>query len=563
MASAYAHVLRVPPSYSSIGRMYDAASKPDDGTKVLKIRPKVVIEPWEGLELIEEVLHEAEATSKGVRGQPLVSSPRVNPAMVQKEVCETSASLEATFLTATGALEIPEVASQLHGVPPKEADFPQQSRSLSRTRRPDKSQASSVFLAPPRPSPGDELLGRGPDVGQYCPKYGVIERHAGSVKIHRVKHRPKKHRVQHPDFEVSQKEMSRTQQSLEASVVLNQSLVGSVRTAVPEKAAKKLAPGEYRVHDIQDVSSVFKSRVPRSPVGKEAGADCWPYPMPGTTTYSRGAWRGCGRKRPPEGGKPCGPNIFYYPPDPHRPQSSLAFSQSISRDKQITRQTMHSGIPPQSYAYRVNIDTLSTKSRVHTPIPFAKQVVRPLPRQATPGDGLGPEVGSVTTIRKPGFVDLRRMLSKQKDDIFAEDPNEHPPQSALQVSRAQVERKSPAYKFDTSSPRKKENAERAVPQYHPNIEAVKPHRPVCTFSPSRDRSRESPVNASEPIPMERAESPILRSKLVSPNMSLQISREQRDKKDQKRLNVDAFYELPQLQPKGIVPFGVTTGRRTQ
>jgi hypothetical protein len=531
-------------SYSSIGRTADAASAQQTSKARHKHEKKIHLKPWDGLELFDRILLDArKSRESNPRAQVCLSSPRVNPAMVEKVFVEEVTTKMAKFLgsTATSLANLPAHKSILqdglgdvnesdgsaHGETPK---FVFREKKVRKVRP----KPSAAFLAPRRKGPEEPSLG--PPVGKYQPKFTCIERRSTTPIIPRADiANSAAARSDSPD-RTPQRE---GQKDLTAgSDENNSSLAGTLRSgslsqtmlpaqgaqAAPDSAPASVVP---RRHGLHDTSSAFKSTVPRFSSKAALDLQYFPYTYPGQTTYSPGPFHGNARERPyTPFGKPCGAPVNYPLPDT-RAKTALDFSKIVPRENLRTR-LLFTPLDTSQIDHDPNISSLSTKVRPAQALPMAKQSSRPAVKTAAAAEELDPYFNSIATTKKKGFVEIRRMMYNHLAPPYTED---EAAQQALNASRAAssvdvsvVQAQAPKYSFP-KGPRGNMALQGMTDlSYNADDSPVRRHRPAC-FMPKSERETLGRQVVNDVV-YDVNES----QHTVTCNIGKQISRDVRDKR---------------------------------
>ena len=553
------------PSYSTMGKTNDVANKSDVVRNARKGGSSVKVRSWEGMEMVERMLQEIGGSSGAGRAQPLLSSPRVSPAIVERDATESADQLMRSFLTKTAMKMNLQDMPAARAISPERgqaATAPLVSPSSSPTRKKKKKGVSkkvsktAAFLAPPRPSPDAEFQGRGPDVGKYTPKYSVVERHPEGVSIPHHDNATKP-RARSPGHQSSLNHTMRSAVSAseESTTFALTQTGGQKRAATAEaspeaekgdgsphnqssralanKKAAELEPKEWRKHEVRDVSSAFKAVGRKEEVSHTVDLDYWPFPRPGTTSYAQGRITPGTRTTTADLRTGCGPNTMYYVEDRYRPASVISFDKTVSRDD-VKVASPFGNPPKQMLEYHPNPDSLSTKPRLYKGYTdFKKQKGRP-PTTPTPGSNvepLGLYYNSVASSKKLGHIDFSRRSGRSKENPLFED--ETRPMSVLNVDASVIQRRPGSVIFSTAEKKSVLGENRSnTPEYFPSYEAVSRHRPVAFL---KGTSRDAPVLHEGQPTLRKEESPIDldtfdRSRHIpSPTMTRQLSRDARNK----------------------------------
>lgn len=401
------------------------ASTAGDRRRQLKLRP------WDGMALVDAVLADARTSATGQREAPITSSPRVNPALQQRDVVEAVEAKAHRFLLDMGtalpaARETPAVlaaesaATRLRkdaASPAVDDDAPAAASPLrpmrgaapspawrehSRLPKPDRSLLnSSCFTAPHRDT---REVRRAPAVGQYTPKYSVVERKGGSASMGRARR----------DI-ASPTPMSSSSSSPPPFELM--------RSPSPTAHGKtKLAKSSAESDDADDGSDgpnkrttrpatgtpAFRSGTPRFP--NERHDD--PPPPLDTKTVALAV-----------GAKPSTAGTFSMLPrrsafetqaasvsfreEKRRIVCTVDMARGIARAKQRLRHMVETTERPASALKAVDpAQVLSTKHRTPSPADFAHQASRP----ATPAQPNRPALEPDVPEHTKGFVDIGRMV---------------------------------------------------------------------------------------------------------------------------------------------------------
>jgi hypothetical protein len=477
--------IAAPKSFSNIGRTADAANKRSGKVHVHK---KMLLQPWDGLDLVEQILTEANGNAAhNGREQLRLSSPRVNPVLQDKAVFEGSTTAMASFLssTAKSIVNLPAATAHVDKDDTEDDDVSVSFSSKGRGRLPPRGvKPSPSFLTGPRPGP--ENASHAPAVGKYLPKYRVIERRAPTPVIGRIsRKKPRHHHTASPGRSVTGEEhlASSHSEGLLQSTVLDGSGVRSPRRSQTPSQMNSTAPvSVYRKHNVRDVSSAFRSSTPRGEVVQSVDLSYWPLPTNGATTYSGGAFHGNARERAyTPFGTPQGTKADYNVVEQVRPSSSLNFSFMVNREHHHPR-LLYPAEDTTKLSY--NPDDLRRSDRHIAKAHYAmvNQTMHPAPRMPAPGDEMGPYSQSMVSSSKKGFVDIRRMVGRAT--AFALEDGERG-QELLHPEYVHVERHAPVVAVARTG-RETPGPGRSSPNLHDvsyevHDSSVRRHRPMCVI----------------------------------------------------------------------------------
>jgi hypothetical protein len=528
--------IAAPRSFSNIGRTADAANK--RSTKV-HVHKKMSLQPWDGLDLVEQILAEANIHgSRNAREQLHLSSPRVNPVLEDKAVYEGSTTAMSSFLKSTAKLipNLPAAMTAAEKSNNEEADEGHDSMSTSfkgKGRLPSRAgvKPSPSFLSGARPDPatGSEA----PAVGKYLPKYKVVERRAPTPvigKMTRKKNRP--HHGVHDNHHHTETTKMLTATAASEALFQSTALLESGdhsphRGHTPNSQLDTSVVSVYRNHNIRDVSSAFKSNTPRGELIKSVDLSYWPLPTSGPTTYSGGAFHGNARERSfTPFGTPQGAKVDYNVKEISRPNSSIDFNGMVNRDEHKTRLTYPSE-DTTNMDYHPDDTKRSDRHRFHAHYSMSQQILHPKTRAATPGDGMGPYSGSMLTSFKRGFVDIRRMVGRAT--AFAMDDSESP-QELLHPDYSQLERSGPSVavaRTGRDSPGPGRNAPTIHDlSYNAQDSSTRRHRPTCVIP----RGQRSTFVQKPTCQRQEPYEPHDQFNVSSIDFSKQLARDVRDKR---------------------------------
>lgn len=473
-------VPQLPPSYSNIGRTADASRK--STTKVHVHKKKIVLQPWDGLELVDQILAEAKGNSANPhnpREDLRLSSPRVNPLLSDKSLVETSSEAVAKFLKATAA-SIADLPARQGDSGDESVDPYGNSTHITKGKgRAKKAKSSACFLSSQRPALATATA---PPVGKYTPKFGFVERRSATPVLSKV-HRSRGHR-----HIASTSCVSTAQDESANPATLNSEDHSAMANAKPGTPATDVNPDRsesptYHKHNVRDCSSAFKSKTGRSQDRSFNDLSYWPLPFDGDTTYSRGAMIGLGRERAyTPFGVPQGAKVDYKTDVNRRPHSSLDISKLPGREETRTRQMF----PPEDttqLAYNPQVTALSTMPTSSGYYTMSRQSSRPETRAASPGDSLDPYHNSMLTTKKKGFVDIKRMVYNAA--IYADD--DIPPPQQLNVDHSIVETTAPRPVFSKAARSPTFGTATVDVSYVVDDASIRRKRPQC-FMPKTNRS---------------------------------------------------------------------------
>lgn len=477
--------ISAPKSFSNIGRTADAASKRSGKVHVHK---KMQLQPWDGLDLVEQILSEANGNAAhNGREQLRLSSPRVNPVLQDKAVYEGSSSALSSFLasTAKSIVNLPAAAvAQSDSLMEEEDANIYFASSKGRGRLPPKGvKPSPSFLSGPRPDPAN--ASHAPAVGKYLPKYRVIERRAPTPVIGRIsRKKPRGPAVSTQSRAATADEQLTASHSdgLLQSTALDGSGVPSPRHAASQEVDPTAPVVVYRKHNVRDCSSAFRSNTPRGELVQSVDLSYWPLPTNGATTYSAGAFHGNARERSyTPFGTPQGTKANYNVVDQVRPASSLNFSYMVNREGHHTR-LLYPAEDTTKLNYNPDDRHRSDRHSSKAHYSMSQQTMHPAARSPAPGDEMGPYAQSMVTSSKRGFVDIRRMVGRATE--FALDDSAKG-KEVLHINYSHVERVAPVVAVARTG-RETPGPGRTTPNIHDfsydaNDNSVRRHRPQCVF----------------------------------------------------------------------------------
>ena len=317
--------------------------------------------------------------------------------------------------------------------------------------------ASPAFLVPGRPAPETGLAGRAPGVGQYAPKYGVIERHTPCAIVTKAAAERPGHQIPRATAGSSRADgdghegndssspASRPASPLATVIPRSASALGSSKRGVDGNR------DDDPDHDDDDArartslgprpSSAFASRTKRftslyRPISalEASRPSLWPYvnatfsdsgPRFSTTRVGAGAspvtatapsamdYRGSGpllqNRADPDVGRiavKCFVNMSTMRP------SSAAAPVVSSAEKTFVAPV---GRPPTPVVTSVDVGEGcpkdSLRQRLHSPVACDRQLRRPPPRAASPGHVLALGAGGIGAGHVAGMIDLSKMVN--------------------------------------------------------------------------------------------------------------------------------------------------------
>lgn len=519
-----------PKSFSNIGRTADAASKHSAKAHVHK---KMLLQPWDGLDLVEQILSEANGkASHNAREQLHLSSPRVNPVLEDKAVFEGSTHAMTSFLNSTAKTisNLPAATTDVDKRAQPDVDeddnfsfsssFKGKGRLPKRANRP-----SPSFLSGPRPDPA--TISHAPAVGKYLPKHKVVERRAPTPVISRItrKKGPRNHNRQTAQSQLADSIRPSSEVLLQSGTLDGR---GASSPHGSQSPAHTSVTTVYRKHNVRDVSSAFRSNTPRGEITHSVDLSYWPLPLTGATTYAAGAFHGNARERAyTPFGTPQGTKADYNVKELSRPSSSLNFSFMVNRENHKTRLTYPTE-DTTNLDYRPDDLNKSDRHRFRAHYSMSQQTLHPKPSSPAPGDGLGPYSGSMVSSTKRGFVDIRRMVGRAT--AFAMDDDADRPPEILHPEYSQVGRSSPAVTVPRTG-RDSPGPGRSSPNLHDisydvHDGSIRRHRPMCviprgtrsTFVVKPTCQRQEPYEPQDPLHVSVID------------FTKQLSRDSRDKR---------------------------------
>lgn len=544
-----------PVSLSNIGRQSDALKSTNTHKHVHKA--KIVLQPWDGLELVDNILAEGQRTGAGSqkgknsngREAMVMSSPRVNPVLHDKVIAESTHSQTSHFLKATASAlqNLPAMIalkeSERRGGSSSDEDDKdfKESRKGKGKRKLKKVHPSPCFLVPPRRGLAEEA--RAPAVGKYFPRYGFVERRSATPVLP-----PKTHaKRSHDDSNSGNEEQASTihsrtwggESSMQGSMTLdrNASLMspagnrastpsgrpgtGNGTAELSQQAQSTITTG-YAKHAVRDCSSSFKSKAKRTEYVATNDLVYWPIPFDGSFNARTGKIIGNARERAyTPFGAPCGAKVDYTVHD-ERPASSLNLSRVAPRDKVKTRMMFPTEDTSQ-LAYQGNINILSTKPRLGGHYDMKTQSRRPDPPPPSDATELDPYHDSMLTSPKRGFVDIRRMMTHASEYAVADEG--HSPQQ-LHPNYDAVLTNAPRVAFPRTERMSPVRTEQNAKSYHPDDSSIRRHRPAC-FMPRTERDT---FNVKAARLHDESYNVEVKDHVTTTSFVKQISREVRDKR---------------------------------